>query len=196
MEGIGRFYIRDVIAEKPYLRCRVQTFKDYSDDDTLLESLEQRLFEEIRYSVKLMRILYPTNNFTMSDAILRYRPKLQVPGVRAVSVGDEVSEVERQSKFSFAVMDMIKTDPITKLLFLQEHVVSKRYSQMLKVVDESVAFLEGEIRKRGVLSEAGLAQLRYSTASNLADIEAVQPTSWVPQNYKDGEWTQSPVIMD
>eukprot|EP01041_Mallomonas_annulata_P002257 gene2257-4384_t len=185
LEGIGRFYIRDVMTEKPYLLCRVQTFKDYSEDDSLVETLEQRLFEEIRYSVKLMRYLYPQNNYTMSEAILRHRPVVMVPGVRAVTIGNDVSEIERQSKFSFAVMDMLKTDPITKLLFLQEHVIQRRYMK-------STAFLEGEIRKRGVVSEVGMRQLRYSTTSDQSDIETMQASSWEPQNFVEGEWTQGP----
>eukprot|EP00607_Mallomonas_marina_P007741 CAMPEP_0182416504 /NCGR_PEP_ID=MMETSP1167-20130531/814_1 /TAXON_ID=2988 /ORGANISM="Mallomonas Sp, Strain CCMP3275" /LENGTH=320 /DNA_ID=CAMNT_0024589325 /DNA_START=310 /DNA_END=1272 /DNA_ORIENTATION=- len=201
LEGIGRFYIRDVLAEKPYLKCRVQTFKDYSEGNevearSLIGRQEQQLFEEIRYSVKLMRILYPQNNFTMSEAIMRYHPSISIPGVRAVSVGDEMSETERQTKFSFAVMDMLKTDPITKLLFLQEHVIQRRYAQMLKVVEESTAFLEGEMRKRGVLDEMGMRDLRYSTSSDLSDIETIQTDSWVPQNNINGEWTQNPVMMD
>jgi Lon protease-like protein len=69
MEGIGRFYTRDVIAEKPYLKARVQVFKDYS---------------EVRYSVKLMKLLYPQNNYTMNNLVLQYRPPLLYPGVRTV----------------------------------------------------------------------------------------------------------------
>ncbi len=47
---------------------------------------------------------------------------------------NDYSETVRRSKFSFATMEMLKTDPITKLLFLQEPVLEKRYANMLKVM--------------------------------------------------------------
>lgn len=56
MEGVGRFYTRDVIAEKPYLKARVQTFKDYTENAPLATSLELNVLNEVRYSVKLMKV--------------------------------------------------------------------------------------------------------------------------------------------
>jgi hypothetical protein len=123
----------DVIAEKPYLKARVQIFNDYTENESLLATLEQKVMDEVRYSVKIMKILYPQNNYTMNDLVLRYRPQLYIPGVRNVVMQDPKAELERRSKFSFATMDMLKTDPVTKLLFLQEPVLEKRYANVLKV---------------------------------------------------------------
>ena len=58
MEGVGRFYTRDVIAEKPYLKARVQTFKDYTENVPLATSLELKVLNEVRYSVKLMKVSF------------------------------------------------------------------------------------------------------------------------------------------
>jgi hypothetical protein len=118
MEGIGRFYLRDVFSEKPYLRARVQYFSDYCVNDELLSLLERKVFEEVRYSVKIMKLLYPQNNYTMNEAVLRYRPKIKTSGVRSISMADGMAELDRRSKFSFATMDMLKTDPITKVASL------------------------------------------------------------------------------
>jgi len=196
LEGIGRFYIKDIVGEKPYIKCRVQAFNDYCDDIFVIKDKEQRLLEEIRYSVKLMKILYPQSNYTMSDAILRYRPSVELKDFRTVVLGDEASETVRQTKFSFAVMDMLKTDFVTKLLFLQEHVVERRYQHMLKVVEESTAFLEGELRKRGAISEMGIQELRQKSLEDISDLEVVTADSFKTANYANGEWTQRPVLME
>jgi hypothetical protein len=67
-------------------------------------------------------------------------------------------------------MDMLKTDPVTKLLFLQEPILEKRYKNMLKVLEESTAFLEGELRKRGVVTDTGLSKLREDVLGDLSDL--------------------------
>jgi hypothetical protein len=135
MEGVGRFYIRDIIKEKPYLKARVQLIEDYSEDELSLDSLEQKVLEQLRYSVKIMKLLYPQNNYTMSESVMKFRPALKVPSVRTVSIQDSKAETDRRAKFSFSIMDMLKTDPVTKLLFLQDYKTEKRYSRILKVFD-------------------------------------------------------------
>ena len=40
----------------------------------------------------------------------------------------------RRSKFSFTAIDMLKVDPVSKLLFLQEPIIEKRFSNVLKVL--------------------------------------------------------------
>lgn len=47
MEGVGRFYIREVVTEKPYLRAKVQIFHDYVENDSTLASLEQVVLNEV-----------------------------------------------------------------------------------------------------------------------------------------------------
>jgi hypothetical protein len=160
MEGIGRFYTRDVVAEKPYLKARVQIFKDYTENEELADVLEQNVLSEVRYSVKLMSLLYPQNNYTMNTAVLQHRPQLQYPGIRSVrlvfefeidfhysiyifspfsyidylnSLKTEDEEMTRRSKFSFTSIDMLKVDPVSKLLFLQEPIIERRFSAVLKV---------------------------------------------------------------
>ena len=133
MEGVGRFYTRDVVAEKPYLRARVQSFKDYTENSALATSLELNVFNEVRYSVKLMKLLYPQNNYTMNTLVLQNRPALARDGVRPVSLTSEETEMDRRSRFSFAAIDMLKVDPVSKLIFLQEPIIEKRYAHILRV---------------------------------------------------------------
>lgn len=133
MIGVGRFYLRDIKAEKPYLRARVQIFNDYFENEVLMESLEVKLLSELRYSVKLMKLLYPQNNYTINEIVLKNRPFLQSSEKRTIKLPGEDTDLARRSKFSFASMDMLKTDPVTKLLFLQEPMLEKRYANMIKV---------------------------------------------------------------
>ena len=132
-EGIGRFYLRDIKAEKPYLRAKVQIFQDYCENEKAMETLEANLLNEVRYSVKLMQLLYPTNYYAINEAVVRNRPLIYPSDVRGVVLPRADSEMVRRSKFSFANMDMLNTDPVTKLLFLQEPILERRYANMLKV---------------------------------------------------------------
>jgi hypothetical protein len=50
-----------------------------------------------------------------------------------VSVQSQQDQLETRTKFSWAIMDMLKTDPVTKILFLQDYLVEKRYKLVLKV---------------------------------------------------------------
>jgi len=81
-----------------------------------------------------MKLLYPQNNYTINEAVLRNKPVIRSDSHRQVMLPNDYSETVRRSKFSFATMEMLKTDPITKLLFLQEPVLEKRYANMLKVM--------------------------------------------------------------
>jgi len=204
MEGIGRFYIKEVVAEKPYLRAKVQVFNDYVENEPILAALEQNVFDEVRYSVKVMKLLYPQNNYTINDVVLEHRPIREVVGKRDVSLMDYQSELERRSKFSFAVIGMLKTDPATKLVFLQEPVLEKRYGKILKVLQESTTFLEGELKKRGVVADSkeSFMRLRTDALDDQSDIEEIlnaannSPNNWIPKNYNTttGDWNMSPLL--
>lgn len=66
-----------------------------------------------------MKLLYPEKNYTISANILEYRPPTKMDSVRLVRITDEAAELDRKSKFSFAIMDMLQITPATKLMFLQ-----------------------------------------------------------------------------
>ena len=194
MEGIGRFYIKEVVSEKPYLRSKIQLFNDYSESESMLAALEKQVLDEVRYSVKVMKLLYPQNNYTMNELVLKYRPPTPESGVRPVSLEDEQMEIDRRSKFSFAVIGMLKTDPTTKLLFLQEPILERRYSKILKVLQDSIAYLEGELKKRGIVSEDSMQSIRESSLLDTSDLEGAAPSAWVLNNFVDGEWVMSPIL--
>ena len=174
LEGVGRFYIRDILNEKPYLKARAQMFNDWAESEASAADLEQKVLDEVRISVKVMKLLYPQNNYTLNHNVLKNRPPTRTPGSRIVKLPGAETELQRRSKFSFAVMDMLKTDPVTKVLFLQETVVEKRYTNMLKVLADSTSFLEGELRKRGVITESGLAKMREEAVADLSDLTPPQ----------------------
>ena len=87
----------------------------------------------------------------MNEVVLRHRPPVPSEEVRTVVLPGADSELERRSKFSFATMDMLKTDPVTKLLFLQEPQIEKRYTKMLK-----------SARREHVVPRGRAAQERWS----------------------------------
>ena len=52
------------------------------------------------------------------------------------------------------------------------------------------------MRKRGVVTEQGLEELRHDLISDTNDIESSPAANWVPSNFVDGDWKQRPVSMD
>lgn len=149
MQGIGRFYVREVTKEKPYLLAKVQIFNDYTENIHLVQSLERKVLDEVRYSIKLMKKLNPNINYSLNEGVIRYQPRDLLPQLvsdvsnnqqvietdvkRNIYLDSDLTEVQRHSKFSYSILEMIKTDAITKLVFVQEAILEKRYSKMLKV---------------------------------------------------------------
>ena len=196
MEGIGRYFVKSVISEKPYLRARVQIFSDYVEDNEKLLGLEQNILDEVRYSVKIMKLLYPNNNYTLNELVLKNRPIVPSIVKRNVELESMTRSLRRRSQFSFAVMDMLKTDPVTKLCFLQEPVIERRNARILKVLQDSTSYLESEVLKRGVMREERLKDLRKEIIEENLDLIAFPLSSWVPTSDASGEWKMSASIMD
>ena len=44
-----------------------------------------------------------------------------------ISMQNEEEDMQRRSKFSFTAIDMLKVDPVSKLLFLQEPIIERRF---------------------------------------------------------------------
>ena len=53
IEGVERFYLEEIISEKPYIKARVQPFQDYSENLDVLDQLEQAVFDEVRTNVQV-----------------------------------------------------------------------------------------------------------------------------------------------
>ena len=191
VEGVERFYIQEIITDKPYLKAKVITFNDYTENPNVLDKLENDIFNGVRQNVKLMEILFPQKNYTLNPNILLHRPRSQKDGVRNVMT-DDAMELTRRSKFSFAVMDMLQISPATKLSLLQEYTLEKRYARFLKVLEKGGAYLKDELRNRGVLTESGIQALCEEV---LHDEVQVPKQSWVAENYVNGAWIPMATIM-
>lgn len=133
LEGVGRFYVKRFLKEKPYIEAEVQVYDDHTEDMDMLTHLESQILDEIRYSVKQMKVLYPSSNYTLSENVLKYRRQLDIPGVRTVNMASQAEEISRMSKFSFATIEMLKTAPPQKLVLLQEPLLERRMNKVLKV---------------------------------------------------------------
>lgn len=56
--------------------------------------------------------------------------------------------------------------------------------------------MEGELKKKGMYNERGLIELRESLKNDLSDIVSYKPSSWYPENFKDGDWKQGPLLFE
>lgn len=70
MEGVSRFFVQKIVAEKPYAKAKVQLFDDYCKDETLASELEKNLLNELRYSVKLLKKLVKIHISIQSICVL------------------------------------------------------------------------------------------------------------------------------
>jgi Lon protease-like protein len=198
MEGIERFYLKEVVTEKPYFRAKVATFRDYTENPATLDQMERVIFDEVRFNVKLMDLLFPLKNYTLGASMLEHRPVMPKSGVRNVKLLDlhqDEHDMERRSKFSFAVMDMLQISSATKLLLLQDHVIERRYSKFLNVLEKGGLYLRKELKDKGILTEDELTALREDIISDTTDVETLSESAWFPDNYVDGSWRQVPTLM-
>ena len=53
IEGIDRFYLEGFTAEKPYMKARVQIFRDISENKVVLDSYESEIFNKVRVNSKV-----------------------------------------------------------------------------------------------------------------------------------------------
>jgi len=195
MEGVERFYLKQVTAEKPYFKAKVQTFSDYTENRELLAKIERDIFDEVRFNVKLMDLLFPQKNYTLSTGILENQPALTTPGIRVVNMADQDADIERCTRLSFAIMDMLQISSATKLLLLQEHVLEKRFSKFRRVLDKGSAYLRKELVDKAIVSVEGLDQLREDIIHDTSDLETISKMNWVPENFVDGQWQLAPTFF-
>lgn len=197
VEGLERFYIQEIITDKPYLTAKIQTFKDYTEESAdLLDKLENEIFNDVRCNVKLMQLLFPQKNYTLNPNLLINRPPLIKEGVRNVIINDETIELDRRSRFSFVVMDMLQISPATKISLLQEHVLEKRYARFLKIIEKGSSYLKSELRNKGVLTEPGIQKLYDDLLRDDAVLNDFPKSAWAPENYVQGNWVLMPTLMN
>lgn len=142
-----------------------------------------------------MELLLPQRNFTISPALIENRPWLKVPGFRAIHFGDDEHDILRRTKFSFAVIEMLQSQPSLKLSLIQEHVVEKRYAKILRVLERGGNYLRDELRMKGLVSsDEQLTDLKQQvTASTISRMDS--QSNWIPENFRDGSWVQMATMM-
>jgi len=197
IEGMERFHIQEFITERPYLKAKVQVYRDHSEcSDEELDVLEDRIFTELRSNMRLMEHIFPQKNYSLSAPLLANRPSIMTPGVRQVRLVDQKTQRERRSKFSFAVLDMLQVSPAAKLSLLQEHVIERRLTRFLTVLETGGKFLREELLKKG-MEEEHIMKIKSGVVGDLSDLDLVPDSSWLSDDVmtKEGEWLQKSIIM-
>jgi hypothetical protein len=199
MEGLERFYLQQITAEKPYFKGRVQTFHDYTKKPELLAAMESDIFDDVRFNVKLMDLLFPNKNYSLSSGILANRPVLSLDnlGARTISVAarNGNDEMKRRTRFSFAITEMLQISSLNKLLLLQDHVLEKRYTRLRAVLDKGSAYLRKELEDKNILTPKEIDDLRNDMIYDTSDLEINQGISSVPENFVNGHWVLAPTFM-
>ena len=195
VEGVGRFYIKEVVGEKPYLKAKVQCFDDYTESPTILDALETNLYNDVRFNVKLMHLLMPTKTYKLNQLITQFKPQ-SPSNTRVVRLTTDKEELDRRSKLSFAMMDVLQISQAVKLSLLQEHVIEKRLMRIQKLLMKGGAYLTDTLKSKGVVTDEGLRQIR---AEVIAEVETVESagTANVAENFDsmEGSWVQMPLLF-
>lgn len=138
--GEKRFFIREISQDRPYPISKVQYLFDGLDNAQQTRQLERKLFHQLRHSMKLLKRLYPDNNYTLSDTVYRNRPYFAAIDTKTTRhtptpiFDPNVDSIQRQASFSYGVMNLLKTDAVTRLLVLQESILDQRLQRLCKVL--------------------------------------------------------------
>lgn len=134
-KGIRPVFLDSIVKDRPYIIGRVNMIDDFVLDEEQMRTLEIRVLNSIRYSVKLLNVLYPQNKSVLGEQILKNMPceYQNSNSLRVISINFK-EQTKRRSTFSFAAMDMIRADAGTKLSIIQEPYLEKRYSRIYQVI--------------------------------------------------------------
>jgi len=200
VQGTERYYIEEVISERPYIKARVRIFKDYNESPKLLQQKEQEVFDDVRSNFKYLEMLYPTSNYTLSSNILSHQPpEPSIVGARSVKLFDESLEIARSSKFSFAVLDSLRCEPQVKLAMMQEYVTERRLGKLKTLCERSTQYLKEELIKSGKYSQSEIDRVREEILAqdpHSLMLPKDQSLSKVPENFVNGQWLQQPTFFD
>jgi ATP-dependent Lon protease len=202
VEGVDRFYLSEFYSEKPYLKARVKVLSDYSlIEESELDNIETQVFDELRTNLKLMEHIFPSKNYHISKQILQNRPSTFTTriGDRAVKLQDQEQEMERRSRFSYAVLETLQVSSSMKLKLLQEHVIENRLSKFLEILRAGKDFLKEElVSKKGYTEDMCNQIVLQSKHQTDLDAELLSDSSaWSSGiNFKGNRWNQDVVYMD
>lgn len=200
VQGSERFYIEEVISERPYIKARVRTFKDYSESNALLQRQEQAIFDDVKCNFKYLEMLYPSSNYTLNSNIMKHQPpQSSLTGTRSVNLFDDSVEIARSSKFSFAVLDSLRCEPQVKLAMMQEYVTERRLSKLKTLCERSTKYLREELKKSGRFSQSEIDRVREEMVGQDSNalILPKDTLSKVPENLVNGHWaTMKPAFFD
>lgn len=200
VEGIEKFFIKELVRERPYLIGKVTLFTDVtekSDNVNELNELERKIFEELRSNVKMMQLLTPGKNHIITPAVLENIPPMQTPDIRDVYLGGQETDMARRERFTYGVMNMLDTTTSSKLSLLQELVLENRYEKILTALRRGGSVLQDQIKDRGVMDVDGLRTFKENLKEQLVIQEADTNNTQdrVPENFKDGKWVQMATMM-
>jgi ATP-dependent Lon protease len=171
IEGVERFYIEDIKTDKPYMKAKVQCFGDYIENREILDEIENKIFDDVRLNLKFMKLIYPQKNFSLNKNVVTYRPPVLRNGIRTFNMLDEKTELDRRSKFSFAIMEMLSLSSPTKLSLMQEHLLEKRYTRILKILEAGGKYLKDELKNRKIVTDDEINTLEKELLLDTSDID-------------------------
>lgn len=166
VEGIERFFLREVVDDKPYLLAKVSAFADFSENQSDLESLEYQIAYNVRINLEMIQWLFPSRNFSMPHQVAdNFPPPLDCFHERQRTFSHCPPEelMRRRSELVFGVINLLQVSPSVKLALLQDPILESRMKQVNKILKTASEFLEKDVIKKQVRSEKEIEHMKLLT---------------------------------
>ena len=194
VEGIERFYISDIKSDKPFISGNVQVFYDTISNVELIDELERKLFQQVRINIKLMYLL--SRKIYASNLVL-FRPYLSdSKNIRVVNT-DENTGIDRRTKFSFAIMDILDISNNQKLVLMQETVLERRYIELLSLLEKCEVVISKELKSKGIITDEQITSLKQDSNGMTDFLNIIEFDNLFIENYTQDQdiWTQQSILM-
>ncbi len=172
----------------------MHVFYDTCSSIELLEELENKLYNQVRINIKLMHLLSPK---AFHPNIISYRPYLSdLKNMRIVNIDDK-NTLDRKTKFSFAVMDILQINNHQKLFLMQETLLERRYVKLLSLLQKGELHIINELKNKGIITNEGIRLVKQEVLDHGFLDEIETPNNLIPENAvsDNNKWTQQPVLM-
>jgi hypothetical protein len=199
VEGKERFFVREIVSDKPYLQGKAVNFADYSEFPANIERIEYEVAYHIRINLQMIQWLYPQRNLTMSAKVIENLP----PPVdysreysRTFSNIPEEELLRRRSDLVFAIINMLQITPSTKLTLLQNPVLENRMLRVYRLLKTATEFLESEVLKKGLRTAQQLEDMKNLARIVMDDVDRARFQSYLDNPAEDTNDKHEPTNSD
>ena len=126
-----------------------------------------------------------------------FRPYLSdSKNIRVVNT-DENTGIDRRTKFSFAIMDILDISNNQKLVLMQETVLERRYIELLSLLEKCEVVISKELKSKGIITDEQMTLLKQDSNGMTDFLNIIEFNNLFIENYTQDQdiWTQQSILM-